>query len=301
MYQIMCVRAEAEAARWKQTWQNSAIYARPTVRARTIIESQQHRYAQKVSVAQTKRKQALEELARLPGRALSSKSDNSTEQGDPAKTREIVEGYIKELKEWFQDLDLHKRIVMAKDDAAGATPKPVSAQEGQPEEQSPEDDTFLGGLLEKTTWTWGDLKTALRLIEKSIEDTTELVYTKKYTQPDDSEEHIIKFTSQLAPSTPHSLPVNAFDEDIRLTDLGIDGVDKSIVSEANQAADIFAQIDSLKKEIEALRAERLRIDAFCETVRAYDHKISSPQHLRWVVSRWKHNLLSLSVAAKPMK
>ncbi|KJA28513.1 hypothetical protein HYPSUDRAFT_62153 [Hypholoma sublateritium FD-334 SS-4] len=268
MYQIMCIRAEAEAARWKQTCQNSAIYARPTVRARTIIESQQHRYAQKVSIAQTKRKQALEELARLPGRALSSRSDNSAEQDDPTKTREIVEGYIKELKEWFQDLDLHKRIVMAKDEAPGATPKPVSAQEGQPEKQSPEDDTFLGGLLEKTTWTWGDLKTALRLIETSIEDTTERVYTKKYTQTDDSEEHIIKLASQLAPSMPHSLPVNAFDEDIQLTDFSVDEVGTNIQSEADKAAVIFSQIDGLKKEIEALRSERSRIEAFCETMEA---------------------------------
>ncbi len=264
MYQIMCIRAEADAARWKHTFQNSAAYAHPTVRARSIIELQQHRYAQKLNIAQSKRRQALEELARLPGRALNGKSDSSAEHEDPAKTRGRVEGYIRELKEWFQDLDLHKRIIMTKDDAAGTT---VSAHETQPEKQSAEDNTFLGSLLEKTTWTWEDIKTALRLIEKSIEDTTERVYTKKYTQTDDLEDHIVKFTLQLAPSDTHFLPVDTFDEDIGLASLSLEGVGADIEEEAVQAAEVFGQIDSLKKEIEALKAERLKIETFCETVR----------------------------------
>lgn len=261
MYQIIYVHAQTEVARWKRA-QASEIYTRPTNKARSILMSHQARFIENLGKAKRSRDHALQRLARLP-----DLGSNTYKLADPATTRETVLRYTTELKEWFEDLEIHKRVVLDKGGDAEPSSKSTSVTvENIPKGSTPIEDAHLRMLLENEAWTWKELKEALSLLQEAIDNGIELVYSETYIHPDFLCDPTTGLAERLAP-VEISQPTNTLSDAAQDMASSVDAVGARIGSEAVSAAELITKIDNLQKKINELETERIRIDTFCDEVR----------------------------------
>ncbi|KAF8971686.1 hypothetical protein BDZ97DRAFT_1784595 [Flammula alnicola] len=251
--EVVLLRAQADETRWKRT-QESSLYSRATPRTRTILDAHRAQYGNKVIQARTSRNRALKHLLKLPDLAAKAKILG------PAATKDVIQAYTDELKEWFQDLELHKRILMVKQEAEEAKSKASFAQ-ALADTQSSSPERTLGSLLQRDNWTWKELKEVTAVLEDAISSTAELVYEEAYTRFDDLEDQVSNLHQQLPQA--EDRPSRDHTGDIENLTSNIDVVGDNVGAQAVRAAELYTRMNELQKEIDALRAERMRMDALC--------------------------------------
>ncbi|KAF8203933.1 hypothetical protein BJ912DRAFT_1090842 [Pholiota molesta] len=114
VFEIVYLRAQAEAMRWKKT-QSSEIYAHTTRKARTIMDDRRAHFQSKISGAKLARDRALQRLGSLP------ELPTRTDQLAAIKVeKETIRAYTEELKEWLEELERHRSLLKAKQEAEEA-------------------------------------------------------------------------------------------------------------------------------------------------------------------------------------
>ena len=231
--QVLLLRAQGEEDRWKRT-QVSEEYGRASFRARQMLDSHRTTYADKVKAAKKQLHKALERLVDLPDFATQNRSIG------PGLTREALTAYTTEFKEWVQDLELHKRVLLEK---AGASPKRLTAQE----------------LFERGHWTFGELKEAIAQLEERLNNTAEEIYAEAYTKFDDFS------LEDDPPIPPDEAPM---DFGPQMDDLGIDtnNVSSNLLQQNRRMAELRDKVSRLETEIAVIADEKARMDQLAEQV-----------------------------------
>ena len=231
--QVLLLRTQGEEDRWKRT-QASQEYERASFRARQMLDSHRTTYADKVKTAKKQLHKALERLVDLPDFATQNRSIG------PGLTREALTTYTTEFKEWVQDLELHKRVLLEK---AAASPKRLTAQE----------------LFERGHWTFGELKEAIGQLEERLNNTAEEIYAEAYTKFDD-----FSLEDNL-PIPPDEAPM---DFGPQMDDLGIDtnNVSSNVLQQNRRMAELKDKVSRLETEIAVIADEKARMNQLAEQV-----------------------------------
>ncbi|KIM47502.1 hypothetical protein M413DRAFT_439168 [Hebeloma cylindrosporum] len=226
--QAFLLRAQAEEDRWKRT-QGSQAYERASFRTRQMLESHRTTYADKVKNAKRQLHKALERLAALPDFATQIRTIG------PGLTKEALTTYTTEFKEWVQDLELHKRVLLEK---AAASPKRLTAQE----------------LLDREHWTFRELKEAIAQLEERLNNTAEEIYAEVYTKFED-----FTLEDDHSPIPPDEAPR---DFGPQMDDLEIDANDVSnhVLQQGRRMVELKEKVRRLETEIALVVDEKARMD-----------------------------------------
>jgi len=232
--QVLLLRAQGEEDRWKRT-QASQEYERASFRARQMLDSHRTTYADKVKIAKKQLHKALERLVDLPDFATQNRSIG------PGLTKEALTTYTTEFKEWLQDLELHKRVLL---EQAAASPKRLTAQE----------------LFERGHWTFTELKEAIAQVEERLNNTAEEIYAEVYTRFDD-----FVLEDDNLPIPPDEPPM---DFGPQMDDLGIDAnsVSSNLLQQGRRMAELKAKVSQLETEIAVIVDENARMNQLADEV-----------------------------------
>ena len=231
--QVLLLRAQGEEDRWKRT-QASHEYERAGFRARQMLDSHRTTYADKVKIAKKQLHKALERLVNLPDLATQNRSIG------PGLTKEALTTYTTEFKEWVQDLELHKRVLL---EQAAASPKRLTAQE----------------LFERGHWTFRELKEAIAHVEERLNNTAEEIYAEAYMKFDD-----FSLEDNL-PIPPDEAPI---DFGPQMDDLEIDtnNMSSDLLQQRHRMAELKDKVSRLETEIAVIADEKARMNQLAEQV-----------------------------------
>jgi phage shock protein A len=261
VFEIVYLRAQAEAMRWKKT-QSSEIYAHTTRKARTIMDDRRAHFQSKISGAKLARDRALQRLGSLP------ELPTRTDQLAAIKVeKETIRAYTEELKEWLEELERHRSLLKAKQEAEEAqansshSPETVSGIPTQPQLQT------LQSFFQREKWTWKDLKEAPSLIDSAIEDAQAIIYREDYTRINELYfDDLEVLDEQLPPiAADEGTPVI---ENQRFVPR-IEANGKNIDELVNRTTGLVHKIDSLKEEIEEVKKQREKMDKIYAQVRLH--------------------------------
>ena len=159
---------------------------------------------QRVQEARNRLARALTALVELPDFA----SRNRKTPG-PILTKTTIAAYTQELRDWFSDLELHKRLLM---DQAAATqtdlpPTPVQGDSVTPVEPH----LTARQLSERGNWTWDDIKNATNELDARVLAVAEHFYSDAYTTIDDLKDQVAHLQDPGQKIKPPAKRRNRFD------------------------------------------------------------------------------------------
>jgi chaperonin cofactor prefoldin len=231
--QVLLLRAQGEEDRWKRT-QASQEYERASFRARQMLDSHRTTYADKVKIAKKQLHKALERLVDLPDFATHNRSIG------PGLTREALTTYTTEFKEWVQDLELHKRVLL---EQATASPKRLTAKE----------------LFERGHWTFRELREAIAQLEERLNNTAEEIYADVYTRFDDF------CLEDDEPIPPDDAPID-FGPQLDDLEITTNNVSSNVLQHGRRLAELKEKVNRLETEIALVADEKARMNQIAEQV-----------------------------------
>jgi len=232
--QVLLLRAQEEEDRWKRT-QASQEYERASFRTRQMLDSYRTTYADKVKNAKKQLHKALGRLVDLPDFATQNQTIG------PGLTKEALTTYTTEFKEWVQDLELHRRVLLKQ---ATTSPKRPTAQE----------------IFERGNWTFKELQEAISQLEERLNNTAEEIYTEVYTKFDD-----FTLEDDLPPLPPDG-PAMDFGSEMDDVEADTGNVLNSLLQQAPRAMELTEKVEQLEKEIALIMEEKNSVDQLLEQV-----------------------------------
>lgn len=216
-----------------------------------------HRVELNLRVQEAKRRldRALAALVELPDFASQMKTPV------PIITTQTIAAYTAELRDWFSDLELHKRILMEKAAAeADLPPAPLQEDSARPVE---EPQLTARQLVERGNWSWNDIKNAANELDTRVLTTAEYLYSDVYTTISDLKDQTAGL--QEPPRVNHHpLPTREKQLDTLSSTSGLVG--DNISAQANRAADLISKVHELEQELEQLESEKRAMDSLCAEV-----------------------------------
>ena len=264
--QVELQRAQSDLARWKRT-QESAQYERASPATRIILDQNRAMFNLRVQEAKRRLDRALTALVDLPDFA----SRNRKTAG-PILTRETIAAYTAELRDWFSDLELHKRILLEKErerEKAEADLPPAA------EGTSVEPQLTAQQLVERGKWSWNDIRNATNELNSRILTTSEHLYSDVFTTIADLKDQAVSLqdprpTSLSATATSTTRGNHQSDAVSSTANL----VGDNLSAQAVRAADLISKIHALEQEHEHLENETRAMNKFCAEVMLLYLKIS---------------------------
>ncbi|KAF8167387.1 hypothetical protein B0H34DRAFT_681694 [Crassisporium funariophilum] len=249
--QLDLQRLMAEVDRWKRT-QASVTYARSSPATQLILNSHRAKLSQKLHEAKRQRNAALAALIELPDISAAGRKAPT-----PTLTKETVAAYTAELRDWFRELELHKRILLEKE-----AEKETAQQQASQSAASPPVETHLtaAALHDRGTWTWTEIQEAAALLETRVRQTAEQVYAEVYTSFDDLEELVgnLKDFSKVD-LAPRKQRVEAAEGLSRR----LNAVGDNLGAQAVRTAELLAKLHDLEQERDLVKAEKEKMQNFC--------------------------------------
>ena len=250
--QVELQHVQRDLARWKRT-QESAQYERASLTTRVILDRNRAMFNLRAQEAKRRLDRALSTLIDLPDFA----SPNHKTPG-PLLTKQTIAAYTAELKDWFSDLELHRRILMEKE-KEGADLPPAA----------PVEDTSVGPqltakqLMERGEWSWNDIINATNDLDTRILTAAEHFYSDVYTTIADFKDQ----AAGLQDPRPTSLSAtttkgNQSDAVSYTANL----VGDNLSTQATRAADLISKIHALEQEHELLENETRVVNKICAEV-----------------------------------
>jgi hypothetical protein len=160
---------------------------------------------------------------------------------EPGLTKEALTTYTTEFKEWVQDLELHRRVLLKQ---ATTSPNRPTAQE----------------LFKRGNWTFRELKEAILQLEERLNNTAEEIYTEVYTKFDD-----FSLEDDLPPLPPDGTAMD-FGPQMDVVEAGMSNVLNSLLQQASRATELTEKVDQLEKEIALIMEEKAGVDQLLEQV-----------------------------------
>lgn len=247
--QVELQHAQHDLVRWKRT-QESAQYERASPATRIILDRNRATFNLRVQEAKRRLDRALSIFIDLPDFASQSRKTPGI-----ILTKETIAAYTAELKDWFSDLELHKRTLMEKEEADLAASVEGASVEAQLTAQQ---------LVERGKWTWNDIRNATNELDTRILTAAEHLYSDVYTT-------IADFKDQAAgiqDSRPISLSASTKTRGNQYGALSSTAnlVGDNLSTQATRAAELISKIHALEQEHEQLQNETRAMNKFCAEV-----------------------------------
>ena len=248
--QVELQRAERDLARWKRT-QESAQYERASHATRVILDHNRAELNLRVQEAKRRRDRAMAALVDLPDFASRNRKTPGT-----ILTKQTIAAYTAELRDWFSDLELHKRILMEK--AAAETDLPPTSVQDTSVEPPP----TARQLVERGKWSWNDIKTATNELDTRVLTIAEHLYSDVYTTIADLKEQAAGL-QDLNPITTSATTSRSQSDIVSST---ANQVGDNLSAQAIRAAELISKIHALEQEREHLENETRAMNKLCAEV-----------------------------------
>jgi hypothetical protein len=248
--QVDLQRAQGDHARWKRT-QESAQYERASPATRVILDRNRAELNFRVQEAKRRLDRALTALVDLPDFA----SRNRKTPG-PILTKQTIAAYTAELKDWFSDLELHKRILIEK--ATAQTDLPSAPVQDAPIEPQ----LTARQLVERGNWSWNDIKTVTNELDTQVLTTAEHFYSDVYTTIDDLKDQAVDLQDPRLTIPSATTTRNQSDAVFSSASL----VGNNLSAQAIRAAELISKIHALEQEREYLENEKWAMNKLCAEV-----------------------------------
>ena len=189
----------------------------------------------------------------------------------PILTKETIAAYTAELRDWFSDLELHKRILLEKEKER----EKAAEADLPPEGTLVEPQLTAQQLVERGKWSWNDIRIAANELNSRILTTSEHLYSDVYTTIADLKDQAVSLqdprpTSLSAPATTTTGGNQQSDAVSSTANL----VGDNLSAQAVRAADLISKIHALEQEHEHLENETQAMNKFCAEVMLLHLKIS---------------------------
>ena len=249
--QVELQHAQRDLARWKRT-QESAQYERASHATRIILDRNRVLFNFKAQEAKRRLDRALSTLVDLPDFASRNRKIPV-----PTLTKQTIAAYTAELKDWFSDLELHKRVLMEKEKEK-ADSAPVEGTSAEPQLTARQ-------LVERGKWSWNDIRNATKELDTRILTTSEHLYSDVYTTIADFKDQAaglqdprpISLSSATATTT-------RGDQSEAVSTANLVG--DNLSTQATRAAELISKIHALEREHEYLESEIRAMNKFCAEV-----------------------------------
>jgi chaperonin cofactor prefoldin len=247
--QVELQRAQHDLVRWKRT-QESAQYERASPATRIILDRNRAMFNLRVQEAKRRLDRALSTLIDLPDFARSRKTPGTI------LTKETIAAYTAELKDWFSDLELHKRTLIEKE-KADLPPAPVEGTSVEPQ-------LTVQQLVERGKCTWNDIRNVTNELDTRILTAAEHLYSDVYTTIADFKEQ----AAGLQDPRPVSLSASTKTRENQYGALSSTAnlVGDNLSVQATRAAELISKIHTLEQEHEQLQNETRAMNKFCAEV-----------------------------------
>ena len=215
-----------------------------------------HRAQLNLRVQEAKRRldRTLTALLELPDLA----SRNRKTPG-PLLTKQTIATYTAELRDWFSDLELHKRILIEKAAAqAELPPTPVQDTFVTPVEPQ----LTARQLVERGKWSWNDIKNATNELDTRVLSTAEHLYSDVYTTIADLKEQAVGLQDPRQIKPPATSRESQYGALSSTTNL----VGDNVSAQAVRTAELISKIHELEQEREQLENEKRAMDKLCSEV-----------------------------------
>jgi len=193
---------------------------------------------------------------------------NNRPAPSPLLTKELIVDYTQELKDWFKDLQLNKRLLLDIARKEESVPPEVIAdilskvndsELDQDIDETPPRPT-PSELLAQGQWTWKELKQAAAFVEEQLSVASEEIYSNMFThQIEEMDQHITELKTHKATEiqevlqdTPH--------EDIPDVSRSLDIVGDLLATEAQRLSELLEKADRLQRELAVLEQEKTSMD-----------------------------------------
>ncbi|KAF9531905.1 hypothetical protein CPB83DRAFT_848008 [Crepidotus variabilis] len=259
---IQLRKAQEDDDHWKRT-QVSSIYGHATQATRQMLNAQRSQYSQRVI--------SLKEELNREIFALSHFPDFSAPMPAPVDllTKEMVAEYTQELKLWFQDLELHKRLLAGEDsemENLDEVDKSSNNVDGALNNVQPQLGTLIestedlvpkpSDLAQQTKWTWKDLLKAADVVEQRLSDTEADFFFNAFTNISTyADDRLADLTTQLSIEE-EVQELNVETRDIKDVSTIVQSGGKKLSSQALELTTLLARVDELQKELDQTTAER---------------------------------------------
>lgn len=248
--QVELQRAQRDHARWKRT-QESSQYERASHATRVILDRLRAELNARVQEAKRRLDRALTTLVDLPDFA----SRNHKTPG-PIMTKQTIAAYTAELRDWFSDLELHKRILMEKAAAqADLPPEPVQDTPVEPQLTARQ-------LVERGNWSWNDIKTATNELDARVLTTAEHLYSDVYTTIAELKDQASGLQDPRPINPSATTTRNHFDPVCSTASL----VGDNLSAQAVRVAELISKTHALEQERDRLENDRWAMNKFCAEV-----------------------------------
>jgi hypothetical protein len=245
--QMQLTRAVADDDRWKRT-QSSAIYSRATPATRVKLDNQRSIYAHKVQDLKKRQNRAFHHLLELPEFPM-----KTLHHRDVGLDKQKIAEYTMELRDWFQSLQLDKRLVVARAEAKQESDKMPPT----PGQQADRIRKTAGDLRASGFWSWKGLKDVLGELESQASIVSEDVYFGAYALDFGARLARLRSDLRTAQHRKGFQQVSA-----RSKSIGV-----LLEKEVEKANGLYEQIHSNKNDLECLLAETEKMNQLCDQVR----------------------------------
>ena len=245
-------RAQGDLARWKRT-QESAQYERASHATRVILDRNRAIFNSRAQEAKRRLDRALSTLIDLPDFAKQNRKNQI-----PMLTKETVEAYIAELKDWSADIEQHKRILMEREEEKAGLPPGADG--------SIEPQLTARQLLDRDTgkWTWDDMRNVANELDSRILTASEHLYSDVYTTIADFKDQAASLEDPRPPINPLTTTATKTQLDVVSSNASIVG--ENVLTQVNQVAELLTRCHALEQEKEQLENEIRVMNKFCDEV-----------------------------------
>lgn len=249
--QVELQHAQRDLARWKRT-QESAQYERASHTTRIILDRNRAIFNYRAQEAKRRLDRALSALIDLPDFV-----SRNRKTAIPMLTKETIAAYTAELKDWFADIEQHKRILMEREKERADLLPAV-------EDTSVEPQLTARQLLERDQWTWNEIRNATNELDTRILTASEHLYSDVYTTISDFKDQ----AAGLQDPRPISLTTTATTQGTQseAASSTANVVGDNLSTQATRAAELISKIHALEQEHDHLENEIRSLNKFCAEV-----------------------------------
>ena len=243
--QVELQHAQRDLARWKRT-QESAQYERASHATRIILDRNRAMFNSRAQEAKRRLDRALSALVDLPD-FVSRNRKNPV----PMLTKETIAAYTAELKDWFADIEQHKRMLMEREEKADLPPAVDEPQ------------LTTRQLLERGQWSWNDIRNVTNELDSRILTASEHLYSDVYTTISDFKDQAagIQDPRLINPTT---TTTQGTQSDAVSSTANLVG--DNLSTQTARAAELITKIHALEQEHKRLEDEIRRMNKFCAEV-----------------------------------
>ena len=178
----------------------------------------------------------------------------------------MIAAYTQELQAWFEDLQLHKRLLVEKADEDEKDKKEGNHSEMEEGEITEQQDSKLtvAELRERVKVTWKELRDVAEVLQERFTESQENYYMNAFTCiQDEMEGNLSDLGTRLESNEPEA-PAEAMD--ISDVSQAVEVTGKRVEEHSETLAMFLEKAGSLERKLETLRLERKRSEMLSDLV-----------------------------------